>query len=73
VRGLPGGVSFRDHMNTLLSSAAQLQAMAQFFDQLADAHERLPEPALAEAQAAPLAANDDVPPNPTPYPLTRAA
>jgi tRNA-dihydrouridine synthase B len=73
VRGLPGGVSFRDHMNTLQSSAAQLQAMAQFFDQLADAHERLPEPALAEAQAAPLAANDDVPPNPTPYPLTRAA
>ncbi|TAL21893.1 MAG: tRNA dihydrouridine synthase DusB [Aquabacterium sp.] len=42
VRGLPGGETFRNHMNGLDSSAAQLQALGGFFQQLADTHERLP-------------------------------
>lgn len=42
VRSLPGGEAFRDHMNTLQSCEAQVQALAEWFDQLADAHERLP-------------------------------
>ena len=45
VRGLPGGDVFRDHMNTLQSCEAQVQALADWFDQLADVHERLPLPA----------------------------
>jgi len=53
VRALPGGEAFRTHMNTLDSCDAQLQALADWFDQLADTHERLP--VTHEA-----AANDDL-------------
>jgi tRNA-dihydrouridine synthase B len=44
IRSLPGGEVFRQHMNTLEDSAAQHRAVAAFFDDLAQSHERLPEP-----------------------------
>jgi tRNA-dihydrouridine synthase B len=43
VRGLPGGALFRDEMNLLDSSDAQLQRLGLWFDQLADAHRLLPQ------------------------------
>ena len=52
VRGLPGGEAFRQQMNLLDSSAAQVQALTQWFAALADQHERLP-------YLDPVAANDD--------------
>jgi tRNA-dihydrouridine synthase B len=51
VRSLPGGETFRAHMNTLESCASQLSAVSQWFSALADRHEWLP---LGDA-----AANDD--------------
>ncbi len=42
VRGLPGGEDFRDHMNTLQSCEAQVQALGHWFDQLGRTHARLP-------------------------------
>lgn len=42
VRALPGGEAFRARMNAIETAAAQWQAVADFFDQLAAAHERLP-------------------------------
>ena len=42
VRGLPGGAAFRDHMNTLEDGAAQLAAVAGFFDALASQMDRMP-------------------------------
>jgi tRNA-dihydrouridine synthase B len=48
VRALPGGESFRDAMNRIPSCEGQLQALADFFDELADRYPRLP-----------LAANDE--------------
>ncbi len=53
VRELPGGMAFRDHMNSLQSSAQQLQALALFFDTLAQQHERWPAPDTATERAAP--------------------
>ncbi len=53
VRALPGGEAFRAAMNTLDDAAAQLRAVALFFDELADRHPLLP------AAAEPAAANDD--------------
>jgi tRNA-dihydrouridine synthase B len=55
VRGLPGGELFRDEMNLLDSSDAQLQRLGLWFDQLADAHRLLPQ-ALSAPQV--HAAND---------------
>jgi tRNA-dihydrouridine synthase B len=55
VRGLPGGEVFRDEMNLLDSSDAQLQRLGLWFDQLADAHRLLPQ-ALSAPQV--HAAND---------------
>jgi hypothetical protein len=37
-------------MNTLDDADAQLRAVATFFDELADRHERLPPPAANQAQ-----------------------
>ncbi len=48
VRALPGGEAFRAVLNTLDSAAAQLAAVATFFDQLAERHRLLP-PAAAAA------------------------
>ena len=42
VRPLPGGEAFRARMNAIDGSAAQLAAVNDFFDRLADRHERLP-------------------------------
>lgn len=53
VRALPGGEAFRAHMNTLDRCEDQLRALADWFDQLAERHERLPRIEGA-------AANDDV-------------
>ena len=44
VRSLPGGEAFRQHMNTLEDSASQHHAVAAFFADLAERHERLPNP-----------------------------
>ena len=43
VRELPGGEAFRVRMNAIETAAAQWQVVADFFDQLAAAHERLPQ------------------------------
>ncbi|MDO5290436.1 MAG: tRNA dihydrouridine synthase DusB [Pseudomonadota bacterium] len=42
VRGLPGGDAFRARMNTLDTTAAQWQAVADYFEDMASRHERLP-------------------------------
>jgi len=51
VAGLPGGEDFRRRMNTIEDSAAQWQAVADYFDALAAQTDRLPEraPVLDEA------------------------
>ncbi|MDO5626294.1 MAG: tRNA dihydrouridine synthase DusB [Pseudomonadota bacterium] len=43
VRGLPGGEAFRTRMNTLDAASAQWQAVADYFEELAQRHERLPQ------------------------------
>ena len=52
VRALPGGEVFRARMNLIESCEAQVRAVADWFDALADIHTRLP--------AARHAANDDL-------------
>ncbi|HJW10378.1 MAG TPA: tRNA dihydrouridine synthase DusB [Albitalea sp.] len=52
VRALPGGEAFRAEMNRLESCDAQVRAVADWFDQLADVHRLLPAPIAA--------ANDDL-------------
>jgi tRNA-dihydrouridine synthase B len=42
VKHLPGGEAFRTHMNTLEAPEAQLRAVGDFFDALADAYPVLP-------------------------------
>ncbi len=42
VRALPGGEDFRTRMNALDSCAAQVQAVADYFDELSLDHDRLP-------------------------------
>jgi tRNA-dihydrouridine synthase B len=49
VRSLPGGEAFRDRMNILETCESQHTAVAQFFDELANQHERLPQ-SIAYAQ-----------------------
>ena len=51
VRALPGGEAFRAVMNTLDDTAAQLRAVATFFDELAETHPCLPQPAANDASA----------------------
>lgn len=43
LRSLPGGEAFRQRMNSLEDSASQHHAVADFLDDLAERHERLPE------------------------------
>jgi tRNA-dihydrouridine synthase B len=54
VSGLPGGEEFRRSMNMLESCVAQVSALKQWFNALADQYERLPylagKPALALAE-----------------------
>ena len=54
VHGLPGGAEFRRRMNRVEEAAVQWQIVADFFEELADTHERLP-----LADAAPAAAAQD--------------
>ncbi len=42
VRALPGGETFRSQINAVEDSASQLAAVAQFFDRLNDAMDRIP-------------------------------
>jgi tRNA-dihydrouridine synthase B len=52
LRGLPGGEAFRAEMNAIDDCAAQVRAVADWFERLGDAHARLPaanESALALA------------------------
>ncbi len=42
VRSLPGGEDFRERMNALESTEAQLEAVAGYFDALAEKMDRLP-------------------------------
>ncbi len=48
VRDLPGGAAFRDHMNELEDTGLQWQAVADYFEQMADRHERLPVAPVAQ-------------------------
>ena len=47
VRGLPGGEAFRARMNLLGDCAAQLAAVAEYFDELSLRTDRLPDPAAS--------------------------
>jgi tRNA-dihydrouridine synthase B len=42
VKTLPAGAPFRDRLNTLQDSQGQLQAVAQYFDELGDRMDRIP-------------------------------
>ncbi|HZT56655.1 MAG TPA: tRNA-dihydrouridine synthase, partial [Burkholderiaceae bacterium] len=48
VRALPGGEAFRARMNLLGSCEAQVRAVTDWFDELADTHHRLPRTAVDE-------------------------
>ena len=50
VQALPGGAAFRALMNTLPGAQAQWQAVAGFFDELADRHPLLPLPAANDGR-----------------------
>jgi len=56
VRALPGGEAFRAAMNTLDSCAAQVEAVATFFDRLGEQHRLLPQTIAANDDALSLAA-----------------
>jgi tRNA-dihydrouridine synthase B len=42
VRALPGGEAFRTRMNAIEDAQGQLRAVADYFDGLAQDHDRLP-------------------------------
>ncbi len=52
VRALPGGEAFRAEMNLIDETGAQLRAVNDYFEALADVHPLLPQPADANAGAA---------------------
>jgi tRNA-dihydrouridine synthase B len=56
VRALPGGEAFRALMNTLDDCAAQVEAVATFFDRLGERHRRLPQTVAANDGTLSLAA-----------------
>jgi len=47
VKALPGGLDFRDAMNRIADCRAQVDAVTDYFDQLADQHHLLPTAAAA--------------------------
>jgi tRNA-dihydrouridine synthase B len=49
VRALPGGEAFRAEMNLIDETGAQLRAVNDYFEALADVHPLLPQPAVAGA------------------------
>jgi tRNA-dihydrouridine synthase B len=57
VRDLPGADAFRSHMNTLEDSAAQLQWVGSYLDQLADSMDRLPRARETHNEEEPLREN----------------
>ena len=52
LRGLPGGTEFRDRLNRLEDCAAQVAAVTDWFDALADRHALLPGPVAVAANDA---------------------
>ena len=52
LRGLPGGTEFRDRLNRLEDCAAQVAAVTDWFDVLADMHALLPGPVAVAANDA---------------------
>jgi tRNA-dihydrouridine synthase B len=48
VKTLPGGEAFRAHMNLLDDAQAQHQAVADYFDELAQAMDRVPRQASVQ-------------------------
>jgi tRNA-dihydrouridine synthase B len=51
VRALPGGEAFRTRMNLLDTCESQIQALADYFDELSLTHDRLPEVTLDTNEA----------------------
>jgi tRNA-dihydrouridine synthase B len=49
VRPLPGGEAFRARMNLLENCEAQWQAVGDYFDELGQQTDRMPDPARAAA------------------------
>ncbi len=60
VRALPGGEAFRQYMNLMEDTAAQMAAVASYFDALADTMDRLPVWTGEAASNATLAAQEEV-------------
>jgi tRNA-dihydrouridine synthase B len=60
VHALPGGPAFRAQMNLIDDAQQQVQALTDFFDQLAATHLLLPEPSAAATPAPAPAANDPI-------------
>jgi tRNA-dihydrouridine synthase B len=60
VRALPGGEAFRQDMNLMENTAAQMAAVAGYFDALADTMDRLPVWTGEAASNATLAAQEEV-------------
>ena len=56
VRQLPGGDALREHINGIDSAELQWQAVAAYFDKMAESHERLPLAAAASQSAGELEA-----------------
>jgi tRNA-dihydrouridine synthase B len=60
VRALPGGESFRQDMNLIENTTAQIAAVAAYFDVLADTMDRLPVWTQGAADHAALASQEEV-------------
>jgi tRNA-dihydrouridine synthase B len=54
VRSLPGGEDFRSRMNLLQTCETQVRAVADWFDELADAHRLLPHTAAMATEKEPM-------------------
>ncbi len=52
VRGLPGGAAFRERMMDMEDAGLQWQAVADYFEEMADRHERLPVAPVAQPEGA---------------------
>jgi tRNA-dihydrouridine synthase B len=52
VRGLPGGAAFRERMMDKEDAGLQWQAVADYFEEMADRHERLPVAPVAQPEGA---------------------
>jgi tRNA-dihydrouridine synthase B len=63
LRGVPGGEDFRRHLNLLNDSAAQVQAVDEFLDQLNQSMDRIPGVYDASGRVWPDAASHEEEPN----------